>query len=268
MRNWLCVALLLIKPLGAAAGDWAACRAAVGAAEREAALPQGLLHAIARIESGRRDPATGRIEPWPWALNAAGMGLHAATRAEAVATVAALQARGIRSIDVGCLQVNLLHHPDAFASLEEAFEPLANARYAARFLQELQARAGGAWSQAVAWYHSATPGRGEAYRLRVMAALAGNEAEPRGAAAPPAAERIVRMRADRAVQMHAQPFVRLHMPGVAPLLSSSASRVSVFVPLLPGAAQPEAHHRPLPTPAARPLPRVVRPHGVHAEKLP
>ena len=142
-RIWLLLVLLAITPLGARAQDWAACREAVEAAEREAALPPGLLHAIARTESGRRDPATGRVEPWPWALNAAGMGMHAPSRAEAIATVAALQARGIRSIDVGCLQVNLLHHPGAFASLEEAFEPAANARYAARFLRELQGRAGG-----------------------------------------------------------------------------------------------------------------------------
>ncbi|MCB4820821.1 transglycosylase SLT domain-containing protein [Roseicella sp. GB24] len=139
--SWLCAVLLLIASPGAAAGDWTACRTAVERAEQDAALPPGLLLAIARTESGRRDPATGRIEPWPWALNAAGMGMLAATRAEAVAAVTALQARGLRSIDVGCLQVNLLHHPDAFASLEDAFDPLANARYAARFLRQLHLRA-------------------------------------------------------------------------------------------------------------------------------
>ena len=41
------------------------------------------------------------------------------------------RAQGARSIDVGCMQVNLLHHADAFASLEQAFDPVANARYAA-----------------------------------------------------------------------------------------------------------------------------------------
>src|SRR4051812_1480212 len=168
--------LLTLVPLGAAADDWMACRDAIAGAEREADLPAGLLGAIARTESGRRNAATGRVEPWPWAINAAGIGQHAPGRAEAVATVAALQARGVRSVDVGCLQVNLLHHPGAFGSLEEAFEPLTNARYAARFLRELRVRAGGDWSRAVAWYHSATPERGEAYRLRVMAAFSGDVA--------------------------------------------------------------------------------------------
>ena len=45
------------------------------------------------------------------------------TRQQAVAAVQALQARGVRSIDVGCLQVNLMYHPIAFASLDDAFDP-------------------------------------------------------------------------------------------------------------------------------------------------
>ncbi|NOG72877.1 lytic transglycosylase domain-containing protein [Roseicella sp. DB1501] len=172
MRRVL-VAVLGLFPLMAAAQDRLACGSAVAQAEGEAGLPPGLLQAIARTESGRRDPTSGRIEPWPWTLNAAGMGLHAPSRAAALATVAALRAQGIRSIDVGCLQVNLLHHPAAFGSLEEAFDPLANARYAARFLRELHQRAGGDWGEAIARYHSATPERGAAYRLRVLASLEG-----------------------------------------------------------------------------------------------
>ena len=73
-------------------------------------------------------------------------------------------------MDVGCFQVNLLHHPAAFANLEEAFNPLANARYAARFLTTLRANTG-TWDLAVGQYHSATPAIGEPYRERVMAAL-------------------------------------------------------------------------------------------------
>ena len=237
-RIWPLVVLLAITPLGAQAQDWGACREAVEAAEREAALPPGLLHAIARTESGRRDPATGRVEPWPWALNAAGMGMHAPSRAEAIATVAALQARGIRSVDVGCLQVNLLHHPGAFASLDEAFEPVANARYAARFLRELQGRAGGAWSQAVAWYHSATPERGEAYRLRVMAHLGGGLA-----ALPAAAPRL--------------PAV-LRPDPVAPLLSPVALRIPVFVPQALAPVRPAAA---MPVPLLGTGPRVITLRG-------
>jgi hypothetical protein len=73
-----------------------------------------------------------------------------------------------RSIDIGCLQVNLLHHPNAFASLAEGFDPAANARYAARFLVELRNRLGG-WLPAIGAYHSATDWRAEPYRARVLA---------------------------------------------------------------------------------------------------
>ena len=80
----------------------------------------------------------------------------------------ALQAQGVRSIDVGCMQVNLMHHPNAFASLDEAFDPPSNALYAARFLNTLYG-ASGSWLQATAAYHSETPAIGADYQRRVMA---------------------------------------------------------------------------------------------------
>jgi hypothetical protein len=58
------------------------------------------------------------MRPWPWAIDADGVGQFFATKAQAVAAVAALQAQGVHSIDVGCMQVNLMHHPDAFTSLD------------------------------------------------------------------------------------------------------------------------------------------------------
>jgi hypothetical protein len=65
------------------------------------------------------------------------------------------------------MQINLLHHPEAFASLEEAFEPRANVSYAARFLKQLQTQSG-SWPSAAAAYHSQTPGRAEDYERRVL----------------------------------------------------------------------------------------------------
>jgi len=150
-----------------------ACHDAALAAERDAALPPGMLDAIGRVESGRYDPASGQVWAWPWAVNAAGEGHSFATFEDAAAYVRERQAAGVLSIDVGCFQINLLHHPDAFASLEEAFDPAANAAYAARFLSDLRARGGG-WATAIAWYHSATPGLGEPYRDMVLARWPGN----------------------------------------------------------------------------------------------
>lgn len=146
----------------------AQCRAAIATAERNFAIPAGLMAAIGVVESGRRGP-DGHIDPWPWSIDAEGSGQTFATRAQAVAAVQALQARGVRSIDVGCMQVNLLHHPDAFPTLDDAFDPAANAAYAARFLRTLHAQAG-TWPDAAALYHSATPALAEDYRRKVMAA--------------------------------------------------------------------------------------------------
>lgn len=145
------------------------CRPAAMAAEIDAELPQGLLLAIARVESGRTDPASGAAIPWPWTINAEGVPMIFRTREEAVAAVEALQAKNVRLIDVGCMQVNLHHHPDAFSSLAEAFDPAANARYAARFLTRLRDSSGN-WETAIGRYHSSTPGLSEAYRARVLAA--------------------------------------------------------------------------------------------------
>lgn len=146
------------------------CRPAILAAERTFNIPDHLLSAIARVESGRRDPVSGSIDPWPWTINAEGQGSYFATKAEAIAAVQALRAKGVRSIDVGCMQISLLHHPDAFPSLEQAFDPASNANYGARFLSELRAKANN-WTRAVEMYHSATPEIGQEYGKLVQAAL-------------------------------------------------------------------------------------------------
>lgn len=143
------------------------CRQAIRATERMFAIPEHLMAAIARVESGRLD-AQGVVHPWPWTINAEGAGHYYESKAEAIAAVKALQASGVKSIDVGCMQVNLLHHPEAFASLEQAFDPAGNARYAAQFLLRLKAQTG-EWAKATAMYHSATPELGSDYERRVAA---------------------------------------------------------------------------------------------------
>ncbi len=146
------------------------CRPAIGAAERTHNIPPHLLAAIGRIESGRRDPSSGAYNPWPWTVNAEGQGYFYDSKPQAVAAVQAMRQQGLRSIDVGCMQINLMHHPDAFASLEQAFDPVANANYGARFLTELHDKAN-SWPRAVELYHSATPEIGEEYGRRVYASL-------------------------------------------------------------------------------------------------
>ena len=124
------------------------------------------------MESGRADPAGGPPRPWPWAWNAVGESHYPPDRATALAEVAALQARGLASIDIGCMQINLRHHPAAFPTLEEAFDPLTNVRYGARFLSQLYA-AHGEWPAAIARYHSGDPVSGQDYARRVALARLG-----------------------------------------------------------------------------------------------
>jgi hypothetical protein len=145
------------------------CAAIVAAAEERESIPRRLLTAISLAESGRYDEGQGEIVAWPWTINAEGEGRFFATKAAAIAAVKKLRARGVTSIDVGCMQVNLHHHPDAFASLDAAFDPETNAAYAAQFLKQLKDETR-SWSQAVAFYHStqrefSAPYRSKVYKL-------------------------------------------------------------------------------------------------------
>ncbi len=130
--------------------------------EQQYNIPQNLLAAIASTESGRWHDALNMKLPWPWTINAEGKGFYLNSKAEAVAKVRALRAQGITSIDVGCMQVNLKHHPDAFASLEDAFEPAKNVAYAAKFLHS-NYKESHSWLTATAAYHSRTPQYGRRY---------------------------------------------------------------------------------------------------------
>ncbi len=164
----LCSGHLHAEILAAAGSPGLQCRSAIAAVERTVSIPDHLLAAIGRVESGRRDDRSGEWHPWPWTINAEGQGAFFESKAEAIAAVRALQARGVRSIDIGCMQVNLMHHPTAFASLEEAFDPRANVAYAARFLTSLFGQVG-SWPKAAALYHSATPELGAEYERQVLA---------------------------------------------------------------------------------------------------
>jgi hypothetical protein len=142
---------------------------AVDAGVCAARLPPRLLDAIGIVETGRIDPVRHVVAPWPWSINANGEGHFYDSKAEAIAAVRQLLAAGIDSVDVGCMQINLRDHPDAFASLNEAFDPAINTAYAGRFLWQLFDLTGN-WPQATAAYHSQTPAIGGPYAARVMAA--------------------------------------------------------------------------------------------------
>jgi hypothetical protein len=149
-----------------------ACASAATHAEADWHLPVGLLSAIGIVESGRSDLGSAQPVAWPWSINADGRGYYLFTKAAAIATVRALRVAGRRAIDVGCFQVDLLYHPEAFATIEAAFDPGANAQAAARILA--RARFGGdSWDSAIAAYHSASPIHGAVYLQQVQAVWPG-----------------------------------------------------------------------------------------------
>jgi hypothetical protein len=155
-----------------AASVWAAeqsdlCAVALRQAERRYHLPPALLVSIARAESGRWIASLTDTRPWPWTIDADGSGLFLDSKAAAIAWLRQ-QAPRHSFVDVGCMQVDLHYHPDAFATLDEALDPAANTDYAARLLVDLyRGEAGGRWDVAVGLYHSHTSLLAEEYRDHV-----------------------------------------------------------------------------------------------------
>ena len=131
--------------------------------ERRHGIPDGLLRAIACVETG------GRVArcPWPWSVNVAGRPYVFLTRHKALSFVKQMQRAGVRNMDVGCMQINLKHHAQAFKTLEIAFAPKHNIRYAAVLLRKLYDRTG-TWDKAVAAYHSGRPVFHNPYRQKVF----------------------------------------------------------------------------------------------------
>lgn len=173
----LLLSLPCLGPACLAAPGEGLCAKAIVAAEQAHAIPPRLLAAIARVESGRRDAETGATRPWPWTINLDGQGSFYDDKPQAIAAARFSRPRAAKSIDVGCMQISLTHHPDAFPDLETAFDPMTNVDYGARFLRELYLKTN-SWAKAVELYHSATPEYGQPYRERVYAAWHEDGATP------------------------------------------------------------------------------------------
>jgi len=143
------------------------CQAAIEKSEIENRLPKHLLRAISQAESGRWHKKKQEIIAWPWTVYAEGRGRYLKTKAAAIREVEQLKAKGVRNIDVGCMQVNLHYHPKAFANLNAALDPAHNTQYAAKLLKSLQLKTR-SWNMAVAHYHSQTPKYYIPYKRKVL----------------------------------------------------------------------------------------------------
>ncbi len=153
------------------------CAMAIAPIERIGAIPRQLMQAIALTESGRWDKNRPEQFAWPWTVTAGASGKFFDTRKQAIRYVRALQAKGIRNIDVGCMQVNLKYHPNAFANLEQAFDPHVNVAYAAELLQKLCVSTL-SWAQAVRQYHSSRRVQGRKYWRKFIKPDTGKRGSP------------------------------------------------------------------------------------------
>lgn len=148
----------------------AICDRAAASASQATGVPLSVLRAISLAETGRR--RGGTTQPWPWTVNMEGEGRWFDDAESALAYVRDRHASGARSFDVGCFQINYRWHGSAFRSLEEMFEPRANALYAARFLLSLYQETRD-WNAAAGAYHSRTPEFADRYSRRFADLRAG-----------------------------------------------------------------------------------------------
>lgn len=139
------------------------CETAAQVASEREGVPISVLTAISLNESGRKRGKSFRA--WPWTVNMEGAGHWFDSPEQGLAYAQKEFDRGARSFDIGCFQINYRWHGQHFTSIEQMFDPLANALYAARFLRQLYAEQG-SWEAAAGAYHSRNPQFAEGYAAR------------------------------------------------------------------------------------------------------
>lgn len=145
----------------------AKCVKALRFFETKYKIPKDTLYSISLAETGKIHSKKNIKISWPWTVNVEGQGYYFDSKKQAIDFVRSQLSLGKQSIDVGCMQINLKHHPEAFKSLEHAFDPRFNVAYGAQFLLEKYNQLGD-WAKAIANYHSATPHLGQSYKNNVL----------------------------------------------------------------------------------------------------
>jgi len=197
----------------------ALCETAAERASIESGVPLSVLRAISLNETGRK--RNGDMVPWPWTVNMEGKGKWFDDQDQARAYVYKHYKTGARSFDVGCFQINFKWHGQEFSSIEEMFDPLANARYAAKFLKQLFEEMGD-WNAAAGAYHSRTKKYADRYKKRFATYRAGLEDLP-----------IVQATASPSNQPRPDPPLANQYPLLQGRIGGST--LGSLVPLAPGA---------------------------------
>ena len=142
------------------------CKRYLNAYEKKYNMPRDMLKAIALTESGKWSKLLNKKIMWPWTINVEGKGYQFDNRYQAIKAVKHFQNKGITSIDVGCMQINLKYHPEAFRTLNQAFEPRYNIGYAAKVINNKYSK-NGDWETAIRHYHNVHEKYSDKYLKRV-----------------------------------------------------------------------------------------------------
>ena len=133
-------------------------------------IPNNLLLSISLTESGRKIK-NGEFVSWPWTINRKGKGKFFDSKIAAINYVKNYTKKGKKNIDLGCMQVNYMYHPNAFNNFNEAFDPDKNVKWASLMIRSLYNKFG-TWESAVGYYHSYRKSKRKKYSLKVFNTLA------------------------------------------------------------------------------------------------
>ena len=132
-------------------------------------IPKNLLLSVSLTESGRKIK-NGEFISWPWTINRKGKGKFFDNKVTAIDYVEKFTKQGKKNIDLGCMQVNFMYHPNAFKNFNEAFDPDKNVEWAANMLKSLYTKFG-TWESAVGYYHSYRKSKKKKYSQKVFNTL-------------------------------------------------------------------------------------------------
>lgn len=168
--------LMLIQPAQAKAytgiNDALVCQDAAIKFEDKYQIKEHLLTTITSVETGRWNEEKKQTLGWPWTINAQGKGQFFDNKADAIKAIKQLQARGVKSIDVGCMQINLKYHGKQFKNVEDALDPYKNVEYGAKYLKKLYVAKNNDWLKAAMAYHSNVLNRALKYKKKLVIAYA------------------------------------------------------------------------------------------------
>jgi hypothetical protein len=119
----LVLALLQGLPARSTAAPAMLCDAAAQYAASKTGVPLSILRAVTLAETGRTSGADRQFAAWPWAIQSGNRGDWFSDADAALSHVKGLMAQGISNIDIGCFQLNLRWHGEAFGSLQDMISP-------------------------------------------------------------------------------------------------------------------------------------------------